>query len=226
LPAQSDLGLLLAERGDRARAIEHLTLAVKLQPNESRHHLKLGAVLAGAGQSSRGINHLLCAVALDSKDKLARRTLAGALMRLDRFAEAAEQYDAAVRLDAQDHESIVRRADALNRSGLVDEARQLLDELMRRRPFWPDAMDMRARIEAEHGDPAEAKRLAALACNQTNYQRARFVHTLALAYAAAGEVDAARQLAAQALAVAQAHDQSRTARQIRELLDDLASRGE
>jgi tetratricopeptide (TPR) repeat protein len=219
--AQADLGLLLTGRKEYDQAIEHLSQAVDLEPDIARHWVKLGIALLSSQRNDQAVRSLRRAVKNDDADAEARRYLAGALMRTNQYVSAAKQYAVATKLKPADSVLHLRYADALAKAGDVDEAIDQLEKLMQRKQFWPDAMDMLARILARHRDPSKAIRLAERACNLNGYKRPRFIHTLAIAYAASGDIDAARKLAMMALQKAHAQDHTHTAQQIENFLSDL-----
>lgn len=220
--AQADLGLLLVERGQYEQAVAHLRMAVEHEPDDARHWMKLGVALSAWQKPAPAARSLRRAVSLDGDSLDAHRQLAHALMQTRQYAQAAQHYAAAAKLAPNSSQLTVRQADALAKAGREDDAIALLEDLMKRMPFWPDATDMLARILARHRDPERAVTLAERACDMTRHKRPRFIHTLAIAYAAMGNQADARRLAQLALQLARQQDKPKTAGEIEAFLAELA----
>jgi tetratricopeptide (TPR) repeat protein len=98
--AFNDLGVALANYGDRKQATRMFRQAIRMNPNYSQAHFHLANALYGPGKYKKSIEHYLNAVRIDPEFALAHLNLASTLLALGRHAEAASHFAEAQRLNA------------------------------------------------------------------------------------------------------------------------------
>jgi cytochrome c-type biogenesis protein CcmH/NrfG len=146
-----------------------------------------------------------------------------ALLDVNRVGEAETQLLEATRLKPGDAAIQYHLATVLIRQHRLNDAIASYREALRLQPQYPEALDGLAWILAtdpspgRHGGP-EAVELAEKACQQTQYQEARFVVTLAAAYAEMGRFSEAIASAQKARDRAAAAGESDVAARADELL--------
>ena len=96
--AHYSLGLVMATRGREAQAIEHLSAAVKYQPNYAEARLALGDALRRSGRFEASLPHYAEAVKINARNANARFGYALALVRLKRYREARDWLQESVRI--------------------------------------------------------------------------------------------------------------------------------
>jgi hypothetical protein len=148
-------------------------------PDNARARSNLGAVLAAAGHFPEGLAQCEEALRIKPDDPLIRYNLAKALARLGRFPEATAQYAQAIRI----------------------------------KPDFPEALNnlawlLATRPTAEGGDPVRAVALSEQAGKLSGDRVAKYLDTLAAAYAAAGRFDDAIATAQKAIPMAESTAQT------------------
>lgn len=93
------LGLVAFRRGEHARAIDLIELALKDKPDDAEAHAHLGAALQNAGDAEPAIAHLRRSLALKPDQPEAHRNLGLILRGLGRFDEAADHHRQATALN-------------------------------------------------------------------------------------------------------------------------------
>jgi tetratricopeptide (TPR) repeat protein len=99
--AHAALGSLLAEVGNRQKAIKHLTTALKLKPSAPVHFL-IGAAYYGAGQHKRAIEHLKKATKLDPQFGEAHYQLGLLCLEMNWLRKAQECFKTAQALNPRE----------------------------------------------------------------------------------------------------------------------------
>lgn len=94
--AWGDLGVVLAERGEQARAIEAYRTALRIDPGSPLAHSNLGVAYGDAGRTDLALEHLLAAIRLHPDYSEAYVNLGNLYRRLERLDDAIAQYRAAV----------------------------------------------------------------------------------------------------------------------------------
>jgi tetratricopeptide (TPR) repeat protein len=94
----NNLGIVLQERGQHAKAVAEFQEAVRLDPAYTAPRILLGASLLALGRVSEARQSLERAVKLAPREPLARLQLAKVLERASDFPGAVEQYRALVEL--------------------------------------------------------------------------------------------------------------------------------
>jgi tetratricopeptide (TPR) repeat protein len=95
--ASYSLGILHAGSGRNTEAVQHLTTALRYNPNYFEARLALGDVLRGEGRYEASLPHYAAAVALNPRAAESRFSYAMGLMRLRRYAEARVWLEESVR---------------------------------------------------------------------------------------------------------------------------------
>jgi tetratricopeptide (TPR) repeat protein len=134
-----------------------------------------------------------------------------------RWTEAAMQYGLYLEFAPDDLAARAERAVALALAQRPAEAAAEYQEILRRKPDWPEVLNNLAWLRATHPqaearDGAEAIQLAERACELTQRQQAVFLGTLAAAYAEAGRFAVAIKTAETARELALANHQEKLRR--------------
>jgi tetratricopeptide (TPR) repeat protein len=99
--ANNNLGVVLAEQGRSAEAIERYRRSIRTRPSFKYAHNNLGFELAQRGELEAAIAEYREALAIDSAYADAQVNWGNALMQLRRFDEAVAHYAAALRIDPE-----------------------------------------------------------------------------------------------------------------------------
>jgi len=99
--ANNNLGVVLAEHGRSAEAIERYRRSIRTRPAFKYSHNNLGYELAQRGELAAAIDEYRDALAIDSTYADAEVNWGNALVQLRRFDEAVVHYAAAARLDPE-----------------------------------------------------------------------------------------------------------------------------
>ncbi len=146
----------LSDRGDLARAIEHLRLSIEIEPTDATTYTDLGAALARRGQFQEAIENLQQAVALNPRLSLARFNLGNALALQGRFGEAAEQLENALQIRPDYAEAYNNLGKVLAAQGQLDKAIDLFRRAVQIQPDFAGAHQSLAMALAEKGSKDEA----------------------------------------------------------------------
>jgi tetratricopeptide (TPR) repeat protein len=114
------------------KAIEHLRVAIELDPRDFRSNLSLGEVLLRSGSYEDAVEYLEAATRLQPKVAQARALLARALKQCRRYSEAAVEFKRLIALQPspQWHRYA---AGALSQAGRKTEAKKLFDAVVAER---------------------------------------------------------------------------------------------
>lgn len=129
--------LVRASPPQLGEGIEHLELAVRLDPSDHLARENLGIALGQAGLTDRAIEILAAAIRLAPGSARAHAGLGKLLLDAQRYDEAAASLRRALELAPGDREAYTNLGVALNRSGRFDESIAHLSaspELLRRSP--------------------------------------------------------------------------------------------
>lgn len=99
--ANNNLGVVLAEQGKSAEAIERYRRSIRTRPSFKYAHNNLGYELAQRGDLEAAISEYREALAIDSTYADAEVNWGNALVQLRRFDEAVAHYAAAARIDPE-----------------------------------------------------------------------------------------------------------------------------
>jgi len=137
--ARTDLGLVLAERGDVGGAIEQYERAIAIEPSSARAHNNLGVAYEKVGRIDLAIRHLLAATRGEPPYSKAWVNLGNLYVHQGRLDDAIAAYRTAVQLKPESVEYRVSLGNALARKG--DEAGALAEyrAALAADPSSPDA---------------------------------------------------------------------------------------
>ena len=171
----NNMGYLVFLQGRLDQAISCFRAALKVDPGFARAHYNLGLALAGQGQRPAAVEQYQSAIALAPLDPEPYRSLAAALVTQGSFAECIEVLSAGVKAIPGDRELRLRLA-------------------------WVLSVAPEARLR----DGAKAVELAEAACQDAVQPDVNALHTLAAAYAEAGQFEKALATARKAVGLARA----------------------
>ena len=137
--AHNNLGVGLADQGQRNEAVFHFSEAVRIKSDYPEAHNNLGLALASQGNISAAISHYSEAVRLRPGFALAHDNLAKALSAQGRFDEAIAQYSEVVRIKPGSPVALADLAGALASQGKIDRAIVHYSEAVRLKPDFAEA---------------------------------------------------------------------------------------
>ncbi len=156
--AQTNLGVLAAQRGERDAALAHFRAAVASAPGVLRHHLNLGVELVVQGRIAEAIASFERARALDPQDAGVRFDLAAALAAEGRVEEAVRQFEEVIRLQPENVHALNNLGILLASAGRPAEAIPRFEAALGLQPDFAEAAAnlARARELASSGRPQGA----------------------------------------------------------------------
>lgn len=198
------LAVLLESQQRKDRALDVLRAASRLSPDDVRVRRNLGRLLGEAGRLEEAGVELEAAVRIHPEDTETRRQLAFTLIQTGRARDATGHLDALLARDPKDAATHFLMANCRRQIGEWAAAIEHYRTALEIDPGSLLAANNLAYILAAHPDRSfrdenEALRVAEAACRQTGFQDPRFLDTLAVAYAAAGQFDKAIATARQAI---------------------------
>lgn len=210
--AHSNLGLALAGIGQSAEAIAAYETALRLDPELLSAHFGLAILFEAAGQLDASARHWGAALKKSPSLAGAREQMGILLVRQGRLKEAMPHLAEAIRLQPENARLRAYHGLVLDQAGQPREAREEYRKAVELGEQQPEVLNNLSWIlatspNAELRGGAEAVRLSESACRLTDYKEARFIGTLAAAYAEAGRFDEAVATVRRAIAVAQAAGQ-------------------
>lgn len=178
---------------DAARAMDHLTRALRIDPRSVEAHYNLATELVRERRLDEAIGHFNQALEIDPSHVGAHVNLGVALRREDRGADAAAHLQRALELDPANAAAHTNLASVLAATGEAGEAIAHYRRALETRPDLLEAMSELAWLLATAPDaalrrPAEAVRLAERAAHVSGGQNARVMEVLAAARAAAAKI--------------------------------------
>jgi tetratricopeptide (TPR) repeat protein len=136
-----NIGAVEARMGRTAEAAARYAEAVRLNPRLAAAHYNWGNLLAAGGRWAEAEAHFAEAVRLEPEDVEAINNLGLAIGLQGRWAQAAELLARAVALDPAHPRARVNLGRALRGLGRLDEARAQWQEVVRRNPRDPAALE-------------------------------------------------------------------------------------
>ena len=205
--AHAALGHACRESGDTESARVHFERALQLNPTYTSRY-DLASVLLDARQWEEAAQHFVAALELKPDMAEAAFGLGTARHQQRRLAEAISAYRRALQLGLQYGAAHYNLARALFDTGTLEPA---IEEYRRAIELDPEDADALADLawvlatseRADIRDGTAAVRLAERAATLTNRQSAVVLDTLAVAYAASGEIDRAIETAIVARRIAE-----------------------
>ncbi len=120
--AHTNLGVILAARGQTAEAIAHWQKALEINPNDAQAHINLGVILVGRGRLDEAIAHYQKALNIEPDDPKGQSNLGIALVARGQPVEAAIHLRKALESMPNDARLHSYLGLALASSGHIDEA--------------------------------------------------------------------------------------------------------
>jgi tetratricopeptide (TPR) repeat protein len=156
--AWNNLGIILAEKGDQAGAIEDYRRALALAPAYAYAHYNLGNSLTATGRAGEAIGHYRDALRFHPGDPSIHFNLGNALAAERSEAAAAAEFREALRLDPARADAWYNLADALVASGDTAGAADAYSRAVLLRPDFADARVNFGNVLAQLGRFPEAVR--------------------------------------------------------------------
>ena len=215
--AHNNFGTLLYQRGDMKEAMDHYQKALQLKPDYYEAHYNYGLGLMDTGHTNEAIEHYRKAIQLYPTFPSALNSLGVALAAEKKTDEAIDNYQRAIRLNPYFAAAHYNLGNAFLAKGRIEEATR---ELQAAATFQPDygtafnelvslvnlnneAWDLATSPDPQLRDGTRAVALATDICEQTHYEQAFMVGTLAAtAYAEVGRYDDAALMGQKACALA------------------------
>jgi tetratricopeptide (TPR) repeat protein len=154
--AHNNLGLALAQAGDRAGALREFAEAVRLNPRMPGALGNRGMVLAAAGRLPEAVTAYQAALAINPDLEHVHGNLGRAWLKLGRMTEAVAEFRAAVLLNPGASPRHNELGLALEQAGRPTEAAAEFAEAVRLQPDFADARYNLGNILAQQGRLAEA----------------------------------------------------------------------
>ena len=154
--AQTNLGLVLLQKGEIDDGIVHYRSALQMQPDSWDAEYNLGTALLGKGQVDEAILHCEKAVAMRPTDPDAQVSLGDALFQKGRIDEAMARYQKAITVHPDHFLARYSLGHALLEKGELDSAIQVCRSALLLRPWDADCQTTLAIALEEKGNPAEA----------------------------------------------------------------------
>ncbi|MGA2229619.1 MAG: tetratricopeptide repeat protein [Tepidisphaeraceae bacterium] len=155
-PSLHLLGTLGHQVGQHAQAMELITKAISLSPNQPEYYASLGAVLADSGKPDQAISAYRHAIAL-------KPTLVGAYNNLGNVLASTGQHDAAIQcyrqamlLQSNFPDPFYNLANLYRSLGRFDDAIGLYRTALVLRPDWPAALNNLGLALKESGHAEDA----------------------------------------------------------------------
>jgi Flp pilus assembly protein TadD len=154
--ADTNLGLVLFQKGQIDDAIAHYRTALQLQPDWWDAEYNLGTALLAKGQVDEAILHCERAVSMRPTDPDAQVSLGNLLFQKGRIDEAIAHYQKAVTVHPDHFLARYSLGHALLEKGELDGAIQVCRSALLLRPSDADCHTTLAIALEEKGNPAEA----------------------------------------------------------------------
>jgi tetratricopeptide (TPR) repeat protein len=226
--AHANLGNALLKKGQVDEAITHFEETIKTQPNYADAQNELGYALLQRNQVEDAIPHLRKALELSPQFAPARNNYGMALLRLGRTDEAIEQFEASLKGDPTQPDAHSNLGAALLRQGRIEGVMTHYERALALKPDHAGVCNNLAWVLATFPDAAfrngsRAVELAERANRLSGGANLTVLRTLAAAYAEAGRFGEAMEMGKQALAVANAQNNSAWANALRNELQLYAA---
>ncbi len=212
---QYNLGLILLKVPERDgykpgqldAAMQHFEKAIEQNPRSTRGHTGMGLALFNANRHAEAIAHFAKTLEVRPAETKALNGMGGALAAMGKWAEAQGYFEKSMRLEPDSPEAYLGRADLFLKQDRHREAIADFEKALEIKQHGTSALNNLAWLLATSPDETlrdgkRAIQLATLACQETQYQRAQFLSTLAAGYAETGDFASAIQWSKQAIELA------------------------
>jgi len=152
--AESHMNLALMEirRGNRLLADDHLQRAIAADPTFVPAYAQLAELLRARNEEARAEAILRQAIQRNPESALAHHSLGLSLARQRRLDEALEEFARAAALEPDNARYSYVQAVALDSVRRRPEAVRVIDDVLRRHPYDPAALEAAAAWAAQRGD--------------------------------------------------------------------------
>jgi Flp pilus assembly protein TadD len=222
-----ELAGVLAALGRRDQAKAEYEETLRRDPNWAPASYDLALLFLDEGKIDEAVDRFNLTIKAGLSTPQIYYALGYSLIRAERFAGAVEPLQQAVAGESRNWRWRCMLGLALAESGDADAAAAQYREAERVKPDWQETLNQEAWLlvtgpNANHHSADKALPLAQQLCRVTHYRDARFLQTLAAAYAEKGDFVHATETARQALDAA-GNPQSELARDIATRLRDYES---
>jgi predicted O-linked N-acetylglucosamine transferase (SPINDLY family) len=139
LPALHILGLIKASQGSFREAVDYLSRAVRIQPNDASIHYNLAKALSDSGKDKDAITHHKKAVALDPDNPGAWLSYGKSASNLGRYEDALVWYGNALSLKPDYVEALLNKGATLKELKRNEEAIALAEQALAINPNLTEA---------------------------------------------------------------------------------------
>ncbi len=218
--ARNNLGSLLLQRGRVDEAITHFQKAAQVDPDNMEAHYSLGTALLQKGRLDEAITEFQEALQIDPHYAPAYNNAGNALLKKGRVDDAIACFQEALQINPGYTDAHVNLGNAFVQKGRVDEAITHYQKALQIRPADSATQNNLAWIlatcpEASLRNGARAVELAGQANALAGGENPIILHTLAAAFAEAGQFSQAVETAQHALRLAEAQFNTGLAGQLR-----------
>ena len=227
--AINNLGVLLANHGQKDKAIQFFERAVAESPSFDYAHANLAGLLSELNRNAEAETHYREALRLNPADKSTPCNFGILLTKLNRLDEAVAMFHKSIAIDANNPLAYFNLGNALAQGRRYGEAIESYRTAWQQLPGNPQVAERLAWLLASAPEDAlrrgpEAVNLAEGCCRATAGRDPASYRTLALAYAEVGHFDDATQAAQKAIALAQAAGKADLAETARTQLQSFQAR--
>jgi len=217
--ANYNLGNAYLKLGQLNDAVKCYTKALGVNPDFPEVHYNMGNALFKQGKYEKAIIHYGKAVELKPEWREAQVNLSIAKSQM-----AIASWSESLREDPNQPQVHRSLGFIFHQQGNLERAIYHWNMALRLKPDWPEVLNNLAWILAAAEDtkfqnPGDAVRFAKKGCELTEYNRADFLDTLAVAYAAAGRFHQAIETAEKAIKLAEAAGEKKLAQEIQDRLE-------
>jgi len=214
------LGAVAVALGDSDAALRTYEKVLQLNPRDSSSRIELAFVLKSIGRLEQAYEQVTTALSIDPEKIGALILKADLLARQGQRARALELLEQALRLDPGNTGALNCAGLVLQKEGRLADAVKHYGRSLELLPDQPEILNNLAWIHATAAEPplaapGKAIRLAKRACFLTDMQDPAMLDTLAIAFARAGDLVAARKTAGTAAKQADAMGRKEMAAKIR-----------
>jgi protein O-mannosyl-transferase len=231
--ANTNLGMVLSDRGQFDDALSHLQTALALRPKTRQHYYNLrraivlediGEVLTHKGELDDAVHYFRQSLDVYPNYHFSHYNLGVAFFRKSDVAGAIAEWQKVLSLQPGDPETLTNIAIAFVLEGRLREAMEQYEKALQSDSGSVRASNNLAWIlatapDSSIRDGAKAVALAKNANQISNNNDPQFIRTLAAAYAEAGQFDAALECGSRASTEADKRGQHDLAVQIQEEMD-------
>jgi tetratricopeptide (TPR) repeat protein len=211
--AHIDLGIALSQKGSVDEAMAYFQKALQIKPDYAKAHYNLGNALLQKGRVDEAIAHYQTALQINPDAVVAHDKLGVALSQKGSVDEAIAHFQKALQINPDYAKAHCNLGSALLKKGRVDEAIVQYQKTLQIKPNYLEAQNNLAWVlatapQASLRNGHQAVQLAQQANQLVGGENPIILHTLAAAYAEAGQISDARRSAQKAMALAREAGQS------------------